>query len=855
MAEQQTLHLETYESSAKNLIASAQSLADSQRHKTVDPIHLLACMLQQNDVVQIVQQLGVDVPSLVRTASSLLDRLPMSDGELSYLSGSMTGLLKRAEKEAREGSVRVEHLLNALAQEIRGEAGKVLQQFNIGPGAFRGNTSALKIESVSDTSTSNTTYARDLISRARAKEYGPLIGRSDEVLRLLQIMARSSKNNPLLVGDSGSGKTALVGEIATRFSKREVPPTIARMAFVEVELNALNSGVRVKSEVEERIKSLLNEFKQNNQQAILVIEGIENLINQSPALNISDLFKMLLTHNDIRVFGTTTPDALRKMMEKDPSFVRHFTALTIDPATPEQAIEILRGMAPRLEKYHGVSIGEPAITAAVSLSKRYIQDKVLPESAISVLDEAAARFTIEKTGLPAALDRDVRRLDSLRAQFNKLNKDQDPMSQKALRHVQQEMEALEPKVSELRNQLTQRRDALSSVHVLREEYQKTLLTQEQAQKKGNFAVLGELEHVLLPKLKSQLQAAEEVVDRGGYTVASNVVDQQQVAEIVGAWTGIPVAKMLEEETEKLLKMEERLGKRVLGQEEVIKAVSRAVRRSRVGLRNAKQPIGSFLFLGSSGTGKTETAKALAEFLFDDENAMTRFDMSEFQERHMTARFLGAPVGYQGAERGGELVEAIRKHPYSVLLFDEIEKAHADIFNILLAMLEDGRVSSATGETADCSNTVIIMTSNLGSRKILEADDEMFLTEEGQEQMKEMLLGEVANFLRPEFINRINDLMVFRPLSKPVLRGIVDIEIKKVEKLLEERELKLLLSESSKNVLIEEGFDSAMGARPLKRAIIRRVQDPLVEKLLSSRVKNGSTISIDVDSEQRFTFSS
>lgn len=846
MPAEQTIHLEKYTSTAKSLVSSAQSLADEKKHSTVEPIHLLARVLEQTEVFKLLQKLGVDTSALTNSVVAALEKMSKSNNGLAYLSSSMLDLLARAEKEAPDGAVSLEHLLNSLAREIKGPVSQILQQHSINVATFRANSEALKQAPKAPN------FIRDLVAKAHSGEFGPIIGRDAEVRRLLQVLSRQSKNNPLLVGEPGSGKSAIVEEIAKRFDKGETPPNLSKMSFVELEISTLTSGAKIRGEVEDRIHNMLNDFKQNNKRVILLIDGIENLLSQS-SLNVSDLFKTLLIRNEVRIFGMTTPDGLRKINEKDPSFGRRFTVITIDPPTPDQSIEIVRGVCSRFEKYHGVSISNSAIISAVNLAKRYVQDKSLPDSAIDLLDEASARKRVEITGMPAELDKDVRRLDSLKVQQEKLINDPDPSGQKVLSHLVKEIADLEPRVLELRSKLDSKKSALSLRDVLMEKYQKATVEIEQAKRQNNFGRVGELEHGIIPDLKQKLDRAEKLLQDDGIENISNLVGDQEVAQVVGDWTGVPVSKMLEDEADKLLKMESRLAQRVVGQEEAVQSLSKAIRRSRVGLRDPKKPIGSFLFLGSSGCGKTELAKALAEFLFDDETAMHRFDMSEFMERHAAQRMVGSPVGYQGSEDGGELTESVRKRPYSVLLFDEVEKAHPDVFNMLLSVLDDGRLTDGRGRTADFSNTVVIMTSNIGSKRLLDADEVLFESKEGRDELREGMLSDLKGFLRPEFINRVDNILLFKPLPKEALGNIAMIEVRKVEKLLAERELKLVLSEEAKNSLVDMSYTPAFGARPLKRAITEHIQNHLAEALLHKGYKDGSTIKIDIGNDNTFIF--
>lgn len=872
MAAEQTIHLERYAPDAKALVAGAQSLADERKHVQVEPIHLLARALDRDrGVAEVFRKAGADPADVAAEADTQLSKLAKATSGLAYLSTAMLALLGRAEKEAddtskgaaatgvgQKPSVGVEHLLNALSQEIRGPGAVVLQAFALGPGSLRPHMAALKsvprdVPGAGAAAASNATdivqrYADDLTARARAEGFDPVIGRDAEVRRLLQILERRQKSHPLLVGESGVGKKAIVSALATRIATGDVPQNLASFTMLELQTGQLAAGAKLRGEIEDRLKQLVSAVKSKD--TILYISGLESLVGQgSSGSAVGDMLKPMLARGDVRLLASTTPEGMRKIAEKDPNLLRRFTVVTIEPPTPERAIEILRGIATRYESHHKVQIGDPAVTAAVRLAKRYIQERALPDSAIDLLDEACARKRVEIDGLPAEMDDAIRRLSSLKAQLAGLENDMDAMSVKTRGRIEAEVNELEPKVIELRTKLESRRGAVAAQAALKGELDKLKEQLEVARKEQNFAKLGELEHVNIPDVKRRLEAADAAVEKAGLASSvSAVVGEEDVAQVLGDWTGIPVAKMLEAESDKLLKMEQRLTARVIGQDEAVRAVSKAVRRGRVGLRDPGKPIGSFLFLGPSGVGKTELAKALAEFLFDDEQSMTRLDMSEFMEKHMAQRLVGAPPGYVDSEEGGFLTEAVRRRPYSVLLFDEVEKAHADVFNLLLQVLDDGRLTDGRGRTADFSNTVVIMTSNIGSQRILETDARLFESEEGREALRDVLREELKNFLRPEFLNRIDDVIIFRPLSKPDLRGIVDIQLRRLEKLMADRELKLDLTEEAKMRLVDQGYEPAFGARPLKRAILKGLQDPLAEAILAGGYANGSVIRVTVEGD-------
>ncbi len=850
---EQTIHLERYAPDAKALVAGAQSLADERKHSQVEPIHLLVRALDRDrGVAEVFRAAGAEPRDVAVEAEAALGRLAKSSGGLAYLSSAMLELLSRAEREAGSGTVGVEQLLNALSGEIRGAAAIVLQAFALGPGSFRPHMAALKsvpreVATFDGTTDPATRFTQDLVARARGGDFGTIIGRDVEMRRLLQILERRQKNNALLVGDPGVGKSTIVSALASRIATGDVPSNLAQMALVELEVGSLQAGAKLRGEIEERLKQTLSSIKgvAGTKDTVLFVNGIDSLLGQGSTGGIGDMLKPLLTRGEVRLLGTTTVEGLRKINDKDPALIRRFTVLTIDPPTPDQAIEVLRGIATRFEKHHSVRIGDPAIVASVHLAKRYVQDRALPDSAIDLLDEACARKRVEIDGVPADVDNQIRRLSSLKAQRSSLADDADAMSTKTRDRLDKEIAELEPHVSELRAKMDSRRGAIAAQSSLHDEYEKLQKELEEARKAQNFARLGELEHVTLPDVKRRLDAAQAAVVKEGVSAQPNIVGEEDVAQVLGDWTGIQVQKMLESEADKLLKMEERLAKRVVGQDEAVRAVSRAVRRGRVGLRDPGRPIGSFLFLGPSGVGKTELAKALAEFLFDDEQSMTRLDMSEFMEKHMAQRLVGAPPGYVDSEEGGFLTEAVRRKPYSVLLFDEVEKAHQDVFNLLLQVLDDGRLTDGRGRTADFSNTVVIMTSNIGSQRILETDVKMFESPEGRDALRDVLRDELRNFLRPEFLNRIDDIIIFRPLSKKDLRGIVDIQLRRLEKLVADRELKLDLTENAKAALVEISYEPAFGARPLKRAILKKLQDPLAEEILAGGYATGSTVKVDV----------
>lgn len=855
--ESTTLTLDKYEADAKALVAGAQALADERRHPEVLPLHVLARGLEKDPgVVAVFEHAGVAVMELRSRVEKALEQLPRAT-EQAYLSPAIIDLLERAERESereRDGSVKVEHLLNALSQEIRGPAGEILGAFDVGPGSLRPHVVALRsvprsvAKTVATSGDPESKYCRNLLEVARRGEYDPVIGRDGELRRVLTVLERRQKRHPLLVGEPGVGKGAIVAALAQRIAGGDVPTNLAAARLLELDTGTLVAGARLRGEVEERVRSLLGALEDGSA-TILVARNVEQLFGQGPAGSaVGELLAPAMNRGTLRLLGTTSPEGWRRIQDRDAHVARAFTTLNVDEPSVDSAIEILRGVAVRYERHHRVQISESAILSAVRLAKRYVQDRFLPDSAFDLLDEAAARKRVETDGVPAGTDEAIRRLESLKAQLESLSGADDSATKETRAVLEREASELEPRVRDLKEKLESRRGAVAAVRALQQELDEAREQLEEAKRDKSFARLGELEHVTVPDLEKRLEKAEEAARRSGALDGSAVLDEHDVAATLAIWTGIPVAKMLEGEADKLIKMEERLSQRVVGQDEALGAVARAVRRSRVGLRDPGKPIGSFLFLGPSGVGKTELAKALAEFLFDDELALTRLDMSEFMERHMAQRLVGAPPGYADSDKGGFLTEAVRRRPYSVLLFDEVEKAHQDVFNLLLQVLDDGRLTDGRGRLADFSNTVVIMTSNIGSGRILDTEAKLFETPDGREALKDVLLDELNDFFRPEFLNRVDDVVVFRPLLEEHLAMIVDIQLRGLGKMLEGRGIRIDVQPDAKRRLVELGYDPALGARPLKRAILRRIQDPLAEAILKGRWDEGAEVRVRLEGE-------
>jgi ATP-dependent Clp protease ATP-binding subunit ClpB len=847
-----TLSLDRYLPQAKSLVARAQTLADERRHREVQPLHLLARALERGKSTRLVfERATSSVLDFEAAVERALTGVPQSK-EPSYLSDAMLDLLGRAERDAsqeRAPRVTAGHLLNALSQEIRGSAGEILSAFGVVPGSLRHHVGLL--DEKADAATADATapeLTRPVLDGPRAAD--PVIARGNEVRRLVTILERRQKNHPLLVGEVGVGKRAIVRALAKRIAAGDVPTRLVGARVVELDLGAVAFGTRLRGEVEERLRKLFGQLSgRGGGEHIVVIPGLEQLLGQGPTgSTLADVLRPALARGDLRVLATTTPDGLRKLSEKEPLLLRSFSEIVVEEPNVADAIEIVRGVAQSIEQHHGVPIQDRAVVASVELAKRYLQDRRLPDAAIDLLDESAAAKRVETDGMPLELDRLLQRLSSLNAQLSSLADEEDSSAKELAAKLEAERVSIEPRASALRATIEGRRGVTAAVKSLRAEHAAASAEQKRAADSKNFARLGELEHVTLPDLAKRLADAEEAARAQGGSVESPKLQEQDVAATLASWTGIPVDKMLEAEAEKLLKMEARLGERIVGQDHALASVSRAVRRGRVGLRDPKRPIGSFLLLGPSGVGKTELAKALAEFLFDDEAALTRLDMSEFMERHMAQRLIGAPPGYADSEQGGFLTEAVRRRPYSVLLFDEVEKAHQDVFNLLLQVLDDGRLTDGRGRLADFSNTVVVMTSNIGSERILEADPKLFESEDGRDALRDLLLDKVGQFFRPEFLNRLDDTVVFRPLSKQDLRRIVDIRLKELSRLLAPRKLTLEVSEAAKLRLVDLSYEPALGARPLKRALLKELQDPLAHALLSAQMPAGGIVKVDLEGE-------
>jgi ATP-dependent Clp protease ATP-binding subunit ClpB len=842
----------------------AVSAARRAGNPVVYDLHLLLALLAQDEgiVVPVLQKIGVSVAALRDRAKTEAARYPKQTDAQPNLSRELNQVFDRAEKEAKtlgDDFISTEHLLLALSDVKGAESRTLLNEAGATHDALLEALQAVRgSHRVSDQTPENQyqalqRYTRDLTEAARKGKLDPVIGRDEEIRRVIQVLSRRTKNNPVLIGEPGVGKTAIAEGLAQRMMNGDVPESLKNKRLLALDLGALIAGAKFRGEFEERLKSVLKELTEGEGQFVVFIDELHNLVGAGKAegsMDAGNMLKPMLARGELHVVGATTLDEYRKHLEKDAALERRFQPVYVGEPSVESTIAILRGLKERYEVHHGVRITDGAIVAAATLSNRYIGDRFLPDKAIDLIDEAASRLRIEIDSMPQEIDEVERRITQLEIERQALQKERDPASVERRNVIERELADLREKSNAMKTQWQTEKETLGSVGTIKKQIEEARIQAEQATRTGDLGKAAEISYGTIPQLEKQLYDVEQQMaskQEGGRQFLKEEVTAEDVAEIVARWTGIPVSKMMEGERERLTKLESVLASRVVGQTEAVQAVSNAVRRSRAGLQDPNRPIGSFIFLGPTGVGKTETARALAEFLFDDEQAMVRIDMSEYMERHAVARLIGAPPGYIGFEEGGQLTEAVRRRPYSVILFDEIEKAHPDVFNILLQILDDGRLTDSQGRTVDFRNTVIVMTSNIGSMHILERGGEDW------EAIEKQVTAALRQHFRPEFLNRIDDVIVFRPLGEEQIEHIIELQLKRLEKLLGEKKLRIELAPKAKHLLARQGYDPALGARPLKRAIQRLVQNPLALAVLEGRFLEGDKVTVDVDDNGQLVF--
>jgi ATP-dependent Clp protease ATP-binding subunit ClpB len=847
------MDFEKYTERSRGFIQSAQALALREGHQRFTPEHLLKVLLDDEEglAAGLIKASGGDSRKALIDTEAALAKLPKVSGGGAgqvYLSPELARVFDAAQKLAQKSGdnyVTAERLLQALAVE-QCDAARILKSAGVTAQGLNQAINAIRKGRTADTASAEQgydalkKYSRDLTEAAQSGKLDPVIGRDEEIRRTIQVLSRRTKNNPVLIGEPGVGKTAIAEGLALRIIKGDVPESLKDKKLLALDMGALIAGAKYRGEFEERLKAVLSEVTSASGGIILFIDEMHTLVGAGKtdgAMDASNLLKPALARGELHCVGATTLDEYRKHVEKDAALARRFQPIFVSEPTVEDSISILRGIKEKYELHHGVRITDSAIVAAATLSNRYISDRFLPDKAIDLMDEAAARLRMQVDSKPEELDEIDRRIMQLQIEREALKKETDAASRDRLQKLEKELAEYEEKSAALTRSWQAEKEKLASASKLKEELEQARNLLEQAQRKGDFAKAGELAYSTIPALEKKLKEAEA---EGDSKMVEEAVTENHVAQVVSRWTGIPVDKMLEGEREKLLHMEKELGKRVVGQEEAVEAVSTAVRRARAGLQDPHRPIGSFMFLGPTGVGKTELTKALAAYLFDDEHAMVRIDMSEFMEKHSVSRLIGAPPGYVGYDEGGALTEAVRRRPYQVVLFDEIEKAHPDVFNVLLQVLDDGRLTDGQGRTVDFKNTLIVMTSNLGSEYLVSLGEDQDV-----DAVRDQVMNVVKMSFRPEFLNRLDEIILFHRLKRAHMADIVDIQVARLRSLLADRKIEIGVSEAARNWLADKGYDPSYGARPLKRVIQKSLQDPLAEEILAGRVKDGDIVDVGV----------